>query len=256
MSDTNESKGVEKEIAKQELISLMSSLREQLAGHLFLDKVKNGELSIEQWKAFAVQRYLAANNFEALLEAAIYAANESGDQNLASTLQSNLNDEIGVNNDGSIDPDMAHSKWRENFYGAIGVDEEQMQTKPLDSTKTYAEEVERLSNEDLLKMVGAILFLEFSIPKEFGKLREGRDKTFPEKFVDVSGDNEATLETKGRARLYLDDHIVHDAQSHYPNLLNAIKPYLADSKKIAKIKEGIIRIVEAKKVFYDGLEKI
>ncbi len=239
MSDVlNEVEAIE--AGKQELEKLMTHLCDDLLRSSFLDKIEKGELPREQWPAFAVQRYLAANNFEALLEAGLSKATAANDQGLANTLQQNLDDETGIKG-GEVDSAMAHSTWRKDFYKAIGVDETQLtETEPAEGAKAYGKEIEKLCKEELLKIAGAILFLEFSLPEEFKKMQAGRDAAFPE------------LDT--RARLYLDDHIIHDAKWHYPGLLNALQPHLADPEKFSQIEEGIRRIAEVKKNFYSSLE--
>ena len=240
----------------QDLFDAMKSAREKMTENAVLAKLEVGKLTPEQWKEFAIQRYLAALNFEKLLAAGVRQAKDNGDALLAETLQSNLNDETGTV-EGKVEPKLAHTNWRKDFYAALGVSAEELKfAAPRVGTRAYVTELEHLSDDTKLKIVGALLVLEYTIPHEFKRIQTGRDASFPGAFVVQPLDTAEIREQKERARLYIDDHIAHDARSHYPDLLKALQPHLSMPANLAEVKEGIQRIAEAKRLFYADLEKI
>ncbi len=238
----------------QALLAELHSAREKMLKSTVLDKLEKGELSRDAWVIFAVQRYLAATHFEKLLVAGLSKA-EIGSL-LAKTLQANLDDETGRMADGTYDEEYSHTKWRKDFYSVIGVTDEIIQnTLPLEGTELYSKELEKLAQDDVLKIAGALLVLEFTIPNEFKKIQSGRDKTFAKEFVEAPDDSQEIKKQKAKSRLYIDDHIVHDARSHYPDLLRAVGSYLSSEINFLLIKEGIIQIANAKEMFYQSLDK-
>lgn len=223
-----------------------------------LDKIERGELGPARWREFAQQRYLAALPFEELLSAGIERARASGDAELTETLEANLRDERGIDANGIARPEQAHETWRRDFYRALGVTDETLQSAtPLPGTAEYARALQKLIEQgDALAIAGALLVLEGTIPVEFRKIAEGRDKTFPEIFVDQPDDSPETLERKTRARLYIDDHISHDASSHYPDLINALEKHAGQTETAGRIKYGADQIRRAKIAFYESADEI
>ncbi len=224
------------------LMDLVNKSAEEFLGeNRFLDRLEVGEVTTEVWREFAVQRYAAAMPFEGLLEACKVKAEEMGDEKLTQVLLDNLRDEAGVDEAGQVVPELAHSTWRQNFYQGLGLSEVSLATiDETGGTRSYREALEELiETGDMLQLAGAILVLEGSIPREFLRLKRGRDVVFPG--------------LSAEARLYLDDHILHDAKSHYPDLLGALEKYAKMIVGQKKITEGVRVIAEAKKKFYqDG----
>src|SRR3989338_5773463 len=176
----------------------------------FLAAMKEGRVSQDAWRTFAIQRYLSTTVFEDTLRAAIRGAQKIEDKQLEKALQENLNDETGIGKDGVQDLAHAHRTWRRDFYLALGVlDEQAKNTKPFPGTKSYMDAMAKLTREgDALACAGALLAVERLIPQEFERLQKGRDAAFHDAFAN-----------NPKARLYIDDHIIHDATSHYPDLL-------------------------------------
>lgn len=205
--------------------------------------IQTGALTQEQWIFFAKQRFLAAEAFETLLETGKAHADTANDILLAQVLEKNLNDERGII-DGTLQTERAHSTWRRDFYRAIGVSEQAVQTAtPTVGTKAYIQTLTSLIQDaDYLKIAGAVLAIEGSLSSEFQKLQAGRDKTFPN--------------LNAKARLYIDDHILHDASSHYPDLLKALDRYIESKDTAKRIHEGITQITNAKTSFYRALENL
>lgn len=254
----NQAETSEQKEARRFLVDLAKeATREIVQNNEVLDTVRRGELSPEQWQTFAEQRYLAAIPFEDLLRAGVEKAREMGDEELASTLEENLRDEMGIDENGVQNPEKSHTTWRRDFYKAIGVDEATLkQREQLTGTEEYSRTLQDLINKgDAVAIAGALLVLEASIPAEFKKIKDGRDKTFAETFVDQPNDSEEIKVAKAKARLYLDDHISHDAASHYPDLLKALGKYAYSQETAARVQFGAHEITNAKRKFYASLEE-
>ena len=65
--------------------------------------------------------------------------------------------------------------------------------------------------------------IEGTTPYVYTQLKIARDRVFAESF-------HADTEDTERARIYIDEHIVHDAQEHYPDMLKALRPYERQSE--------------------------
>lgn len=239
------------------LLELVRDSSEQfLKQNEVLERLRSGEISKEQWRAFAVQRYLAAVPFEDLLREGITEAEQQGYPELAEVIKSNLRDETGTDDQGVRHENLAHHTWRRDFYMRLGItDAELRKTSAKVGTKGYIDIVNQVvKSGDPLVIAGALLVLEATIPTEFRKMKEGRDKTFRDAFVDEEGDDETTRDIKAKARLYLDDHVIHDATVHLPDLLRALEVSIKTDMEKERIKEGARQITEAKKAFYQGYE--
>lgn len=221
----------------------------------FLDQLEAGELDTVAWKNFATQRYVTALPFSELLRVGVAAAQASGDEALARVLAANLRDELGIDAAGVVHTERAHETWRKNFYAALGVTETTLtQVVPLSGTARYLRVMTDLQKEaDSLVIAGALLALEGSIPHEFRRVQIGRDKNFAAQFVAAPVDTPAVLARKAAARQYIDDHIIHDAGAHYPDLLHALEKYVDDAAALARLTRGATMITRAKKAFYDCL---
>lgn len=238
-----------------ELTKLVLSATKKIVENDFLDSLESGDLTQECWIRFAIERYKAAEVFEELLHSLIRKARLVGDAQLLEILEWNLRDETGVNIQGELDEALAHDTWRKNFYRALGVKDSDLEIPTTNSgTKYYIQVMKQILEQgDMLVMAGALLALEGSIPEEFIRIQRGRDISFPKIFVDKPTDDEKTLVQKSKARRYIDDHIHHDADMHYPSLLGALKPYTKDPDNLKRIADGVNRIAKAKKYFYDSL---
>lgn len=213
-----------------------------------LKYIESGEIGKDGFQRFFTQRLLATSSFENLLKRLIVL---SPTDELRSAVQDNLNDEIGVF-DGKIDPDKSHATWRRNFYQALEISDE-MIAGALSGrgTEEYLQMMQEIIDGDNgYVMAGALLFLEGQIPREFRYLKVGRDLLFGEKFVDEVGDTEAVKAQKIKARTYLDDHIVHDAKAHFPQLLSALAAVGADADALLSICEGVELAKNARVAFY------
>lgn len=236
---------------ENELQDFISELTKEVLDNSFLDELEEGNLTVKQWHEFAPQRYLSSTLFEELLESTMHKAEKTGNKLLKQVLHENLQDEKGLDTNGNPLVIGSHEQWRQYFYTVLGLDIATLKhMKPSPGTKSYCAVIKTLIKADVVTASAAILFQEYFIPEEFKRIRTGRDKTFYDSFVIKSTDTEDERLHKNRARIYIDNHIAHDAHSHYPALKKALVAYLQDEKEREKIKNGIELIVGAKKKFY------
>ncbi len=233
---------------RQELLDFLQSKGVKKA----LRDIASGTMTQEALRDFFIQRLLATASFEKLL---LRLSTSSPYTNLQDVVKSNLRDEIGVDAEGQVHPENAHATWRKNFYTAMGVSEKMIsEALWAPGTKKYIEYLDSLiKNGGLFQMAGALLFFEGMIPQEFSFFQNGRDKVFPDAFVDMPKDEEKEKKQKNEARRYIDDHIAHDAQSHFPELLDALSEIVHDIHSATEsVKKGIREAKEARKSFYLG----
>lgn len=260
---------LEAESPKVDLLRLpeLRQFEDEIRHETVLIKAREGELSLEQWREFAVQRYRAAQSFDGLVGEAGQVANDAGMPHLADELNDNLADELGIPesartrdeqgirevNPELADPDLAHGTWRKQFYGTLGLDEAALeQAEMLAGTTAYQEAVGHLlQSPSPRKLAGAVLALERTIPHEFGMMLTGLAKQFSDQFAmrGEAGDPRTT------ASRYLRDHIDHDAIAHTLHLVAALQPYVQTEADIADVSEGIRVIREAKRAFYGSLQE-
>lgn len=238
------------------LIERLNDMVATLGTHPTLGLVAGDQLSKEQWRAFAAQRYLSSMIFEPLLGTAMTKARDAGEQQLAVALARNHADELGMDTDGEVDGLRAHAAWRKDFYDALGVTDDMLGAHLMGkAAKTYMDTVRSvMQTDDLLVMCGALLALERYFPVEFRFMQKGRDAVFADVFLDQPGDDEEKRAWRARARLYLDDHIVHDANAHYPELLAALTPYTTDAANMERLLHGIKAVEDAKLAFYENVQ--
>jgi hypothetical protein len=195
---------------------------------------------------FAAQRHKLTSGFLSLLEKVYELAKQNGCEDLSVVLLNNIHDEVGWF-DGVVKTELAHSTWRECYLGALGIEDQNF--KPLAETDAYNKTMQNVINTgDLWKIVGALLFLEGNIPGEFALIKDKRNELFPETFVINENDDKVVVNKKQQAAKYLDDHIVHDARSHYPDLFKVLK----EVNQVEEISEGIKIMAGAKFDFYNS----
>lgn len=236
----------------EKIIADLNNARATITSAQILSYLESGDASPDVWRAFGVQRALAAVPFEELLKAGIQKA-ETHPQ-IQRALQQNLNDEIGVTASGQVANELSHATWRKDFYTALGISEDElMSAAPHPATTEYFNRLREVENENCFVISGAILAFEFSIPLEFKKMQTGRNKTFPEIFVAADSDSPEVRESKLRACKYIDDHIVHDAQAHYPDLLKAIEASIDTEEQLQDVLRGARAITMTKANFLNAM---
>ncbi len=212
------------------------------------------ELNKAQYKLYAAQRAYVASNFLRLVDKAAHLARALGDEELAAALQANANDEIGMGADGKIHYELNHRQWKTTYLRAIDIDADIDGFPLLPGTRAHVDAfLEIEAGGTVFSMAGAVLSLENIIPLEYRAAVSSRDHLFPEIFCVDAGDSPAARANKQSARRYLDDHIVHDANSHFPMLLHALVKYEDDPAAVAEIRQGIDLVNSYRKRFYQGL---
>lgn len=228
---------------RNDLIVRLNDMATMLGNHPSLVRIGTDALTQDAWRGFAAERYLTAMIFASLLDAAIDGAKQAKDCAVARELEKNRDDELGIVDD-VVDQSAAHATWRKNFYDTLGVTDEMLNAHiGSPAAKGYMDVMQSvLRTGEYLVITGTILALERFFPVEFGIMKKGRDILFADAFAD-----------NPRSRLYLDDHIAHDASAHYPDLLAALEPHVENDGDMARINAGIDAAENAKRAFYDAL---
>lgn len=241
---------------QDKLIQRLNDMVAAIGNHPTFALIAGNQLSKDEWRTFAAQRYLSAMIFEPLLGTAMTKARDAGNQQLAVALAQNHADELGMNASGEVDASRAHAAWRKDFYDALGVTDDMLGAHLMGkAAKEYMDTMRSvMQTDDMLVMCGALLALECFFPVEFRFIQKGRDTVFADVFVGQPGDDEAKKAWRARARLYLDDHITHDANAHFPDLLAAVTPYTTDPATMERLLHGIKTVEEAKLAFYDNVQ--
>lgn len=198
----------------------------------------SGSVTPAQWKIFAAQRYILAVPFERLLQAGIEGARAVENVELETSLTSNLQDEQGRSGAYMLsEANNSHEHWRKLFYIALGLSEEGLKhATPIEAAKQYVETVECLiADANALEIAGALLVLEGTIPDEFIHLQKSRNVVFPE--------------LRPEARVFIDDHIYHDATWHYPGILKSLNRYVG-TKDCNVIAVGAQKMTKVRRDFF------
>lgn len=213
----------------------------------FLCAAEKGEVGVDGWRRFALERYHAARYFVPLIEKGEALARDHENKLLHKAYFDNLQDERGLSVPGAG----AHEEWRIDFYAAMDISRNDLQ-EPYknDGTEFYRETLKNLIEEgDIYKISGALLFLEVTIPHEYRKILRGVEQDFPAQFDIADGETEE----KKKARHYLVDHIYHDAAHHARDLFVALSAYADDPVIMNKLREGMELGMVAKEKLYESL---
>lgn len=212
------------------------------------------ELNVTQYKLYAAQRAYVATNFIRLVDKGANLARAIGDVELAAALQANLNDEIGMGEDGKTHIELDHRQWKANYLHAIGIKPDVQGFPLLHETRAHVNAfLDIEATGTLLNIAGAILSLENIIPLEYRAAISSRDHLFPEIFCSAQEDDAEARERKYVARQYLNDHVIHDSKSHFPQLLQALLKYEIDPAAMIELRAGIDLVNTFRKQFYQGL---
>lgn len=235
---------------------ILNVLGNDLLATDFIQRLKEADLSKAAFKMFVVQRLRIARLFQPLVSNATENARKMKLDTLEEALQRNLDDEDGIHH-VTRQPHAAgnHEVWRRHFSRAVGIDDQDLDDASLFAgTIAYRDTVERLACSDLSTQLGAILYQEYSVPREFERIRVARNGLFPEKFLATPGDTRDIARTKRNARLYVDHHIGHDDEHHLPDLIKAITdPTSTQVLSFTNLFEGIQTMHIARMGFYNGL---
>lgn len=218
----------------------------------FLSQLSIGQISTDEWKTFLIERFIIAEGFVGLLGRGIELSQRDGLVEVEQALVQNLQDETGVTEDGLFDESLAHSTWRQDFLRALSLNDSASQNSASSpGVRVYSETVQSLlKQEKTFVVIGAILFLESHIPHEFLHIQKGMEISFPDVFRLNDQDSEENRQYKKQARQYIDDHILHDASAHYPDLLRAVTDSIRGVEDLQDLTRGINIIAKAKIDFY------
>jgi hypothetical protein len=217
----------------------------------FAKRLRAGEVDTEEFKRFTAQRLLMAEGFSDLLNSGMSCAESVHYDALHDVLEANYDDEMGIiRNEGSVreekirfDHERSHTTQRADYARALGITQRRRDI----STGIYCGSIQTLVDRGHpIEIAGAVLFVEYLVPREFAILKAQRDRLFPEKLLDRPEDDDAVKSEKERARRYLDDHIHHDAAEHYPVLLKAARHPRTDKS----LHYGIKWMADARREFY------
>ena len=144
---------------------------------------------------------------------------------------------------------------RENFLRALDITPEMIkQVEPLPATKRFLMAIDQLiiQNKPFV-ILGAILMTRRLIPLEFRALQISRDFLFPNRFIISKADSKEVVLRKQQACQYIDDHIMHDANEHYSDLLKSIEERGFSFSEWNDILKGIHIIKEYRNRFYNNI---
>ncbi len=212
------------------------------------------QVDARQYKLYAAQRASVASNFVRLVVKAAGAARAIGDEALAAALEANADDELGRDSDGVVRQERNHRNWKVSYLRTLGIDAEAPEFPLLPSTRAHADAfLELEAGGNMFRMAGALLSLENIIPLEYRAAIQSRDHLFPQLFCIAANDSAEGRRRKEAARQYLDDHVTHDANEHFPQLLAALEKYQDDAAAMAEICAGVDFVNAHRKRFYEGL---
>lgn len=254
--------------------ALHQEAREVCCHNPFLERFKTGNVSSEESRRFAVQRYLKAGNFVpalAMLLAATAGREEYGQVGAAASR--NLCDETGMWHKNEVIPDpwrhfvvRSHEVHRQAFYAAWGISQEELEAykrKPsswLETTRQARDvlDVQVTFRATVLELAGWLVIAEHVLPGELTRILRGLEIAYPDRFSDPrclrvrSRYSPEALEAMRYARWYPEDHIRHDAGAHSQEIETALRPFMDDPESYAQIEKGARRVVEMNRVFYSG----
>ena len=226
-----------------------------LIKHDVLTGFKNKSASLDQFLFFTVQKALITCNTSDFVFDCVLKAKQINNKSLLSVLMLNYLDEIGADENGKIINDNIHAVWRQDYLDALGIaDADIDRAKGNTAEANYNNRMQQfVDNAKPLVQIGAFLMLERLIPLEYRAMKSSRDALFPNIFIVNAGDSEAVVQSKAVAARYIDAHITHDAQFHFPILVNALNVYQNQPQRLTEILAGIDFMVEARLSFYDDV---
>ncbi len=201
------------------------------------------------WVPWAKQRWLMAEAFWLFVHNAGVLADRGRFEALALVLQANALEEGGGHGEES------HAVQRRDFFTLLG-ERVGQSIHPSGGTAShgYMEILDRLVADrslgamQSLAMVGAVLYIEATIPTEFRLVREQCEVACPDCFrpKDNAGKNRVR---HLRNRRYLDGHIEHDPR-HLKELLDVLTVVVDEPGQLAAVLHGFNALRGAKEAFY------
>jgi hypothetical protein len=223
-----------------------------------MQSMKMTNITREQFLFYLRQESCVGSDFNKILTIAIEKAKEIGDKELTKVLSDNLNDEKGIDKYGNYNPLMVHELWKKKYYLALDILPDMIESeKPISGTIKYNNTMILLEKtENIFVILGGLMFIEFFTPIEFFNIKKSRDFLFPKIFVITEQDSHKQLQNKLVARIWIDDHIIHDAQKHYLDLLKSAFKYEKNVDVMKEISKGNTLMKEGILAFHKDVEAV
>lgn len=210
--------------------------------HPLMHIMKRKLLGHEQMLVFCELRYSVSPRFEKILAHAIEKAKgQEGKQAIAHELQMNLDDERG---EGRATGMGAHGQWRDDFSGGL-----RFEVKVGKDTPQIYEYDEK---DTLPTLVGMLLGAERAIPPEYERVLGALRQAMPGVVTD---ENDQGDEAAKKTSLYLRDHISHDAEHHFPEMLKAVLESFTQEQEIDDVIKGIKRFCDERSRLYTFIQQ-
>ncbi len=203
--------------------------------HPFLERIFEGEMTLQRARVFGTHYYRYSKDFYRFMAAII---SRIPDEVTREPLLLNLFQGGGENN-----LDSSHPALFRKFLCALGVEESEIGTgDPLPEISVYMDCFWRLCRDGhFLEALGALgPGTEMVIPHIFKKIVAGLRK-LPE-----LSDNDLT---------FFDAHIELDIE-HYAKAKEVLLFHASEEENQVLIKKGAFRILDARKIVWDGLERV
>ncbi|MFQ5533981.1 MAG: TenA family transcriptional regulator [Sphingomonadales bacterium] len=203
--------------------------------HPFLDRFATGPLSLEAVRSFGKHYYHHARMF---LHYLAYIVPGMPTEESQLILMENLVDEYG-----SFDPSWVHPAVYRSFLIALGLQPQDWQeTEALPEVKLYIDRHMNLCRYgDPVMACGALgLGTEWFVPLIFSKIIAGLEGA-------------GTLTDDGLT--YWKAHVTLDVLHSY-EAMRALAPFTTEVEERAKIREGALRSLDARKVLWDGMARV
>ncbi len=209
-----------------------------------LEAMADSCLTPEQWMVWGLSRWRISWGFERFLFGAIRQAERAHLASLVQVLRQNLDDEMGVDAQGNLRSSAAHEAWRQRFYGAVGLQYDQMQCHVNAALATATQYCARLEQILILELplvtAGALWFLEVNIPDELISVAAGCRSL---------GLSAADME-------WVTDHMMHDPLHHAASLAQAVDELAGQDKCLQTlVLDGVDRAAEAKSIYFQEVVK-
>lgn len=218
----------------------IQELREEVfsheaVNHPFLERFREGGLSEEQVRIFALHYYQHAKMFSHYIANIIPSIPYEGDRMV---LVRNLSDEYG-----NLDPGKTHPALFRKFLAVLGFKERDWEGfMPIPEVTNYVDRMIWLTrHQPFLIGLGAVgPGVEWVIPTMFKKIVDGLVKS-----INIENDN---LE-------YWTSHIVLDVK-HGDEATTVLMNYLDGKENQDMVRTGAMKSLEARKLLWDGFERI
>ncbi|HLD16398.1 MAG TPA: iron-containing redox enzyme family protein [Coxiellaceae bacterium] len=238
-----------------DLHAVINKAMQSVVANMAIRRMMLRRINPDQFKLLIIQKALIRSQLIRQLTMALDIAEEQKLEPLTQSLRRNLCDETGFDAEGKMHPENSHATWQSHFLNALDITPAVLKrARPLSSVIQYNKQMHYMELKgDLYEILGAILMTERIIPLEFRAIQLSRDFLFTSRFVIAKTDGREEIFQKRLACQYIDHHILHDSNEHYPDFLNAINQiYLTPPEEIRLIR-GIHLIRDGRCDLYNDI---